>query len=96
MTLTQAKQLLDGGAKFGSVYEMLANPEIDGLELKAYFVFGGNPPGVNGSRSKSKSQAAKAKGYEGDACGQCGQLTLRRTGPCCTCDSCGSTTGGCS
>ncbi len=36
---------------------------------------------------------ARAKGYEGDACGDCGQFTLVRNGTCLRCDSCGATTG---
>ncbi len=36
---------------------------------------------------------AKAKGYEGEACGECGNFTLLRNGTCMKCDTCGSTTG---
>jgi ribonucleoside-diphosphate reductase alpha chain len=36
---------------------------------------------------------AKAKGYEGEACGECGNFTLVRNGTCLKCDTCGSTTG---
>jgi ribonucleoside-diphosphate reductase alpha chain len=36
---------------------------------------------------------AKAKGYEGEACGNCGNFTLVRNGTCMKCDTCGSTTG---
>jgi len=36
---------------------------------------------------------AKAKGYEGDACGECQHYTLVRNGTCLKCDTCGSTTG---
>ena len=36
---------------------------------------------------------ARAKGYEGDACGECGNMTLVRNGTCMKCDTCGSTTG---
>lgn len=36
---------------------------------------------------------AKMKGYEGDPCPECGQLTLVRNGSCLKCNSCGSTTG---
>jgi len=36
---------------------------------------------------------AKAKGYEGEACGNCGNFTLVRNGTCLKCDTCGSTTG---
>ncbi|WOK19202.1 vitamin B12-dependent ribonucleotide reductase [Rhodopseudomonas sp. BAL398] len=36
---------------------------------------------------------AKARGYEGDSCGECGNFTLVRNGTCMKCDTCGSTTG---
>lgn len=37
--------------------------------------------------------AARMKGYEGDACGECGNFTLVRNGTCMKCDTCGSTSG---
>jgi ribonucleoside-diphosphate reductase alpha chain len=37
--------------------------------------------------------ASKAKGYTGNACLECGQLTMVRNGACEKCDSCGSTSG---
>ncbi len=40
-----------------------------------------------------KRQAAKMKGYEGDACSNCHAMTLVRNGSCMKCDSCGETTG---
>ena len=36
---------------------------------------------------------ARAKGYEGEACGECGNFTLVRNGTCLKCDTCGGTTG---
>ncbi len=36
---------------------------------------------------------ARIKGYEGDACPDCGQFTLVRNGTCLKCDSCGASTG---
>ncbi|MBV8198625.1 MAG: vitamin B12-dependent ribonucleotide reductase, partial [Candidatus Eremiobacteraeota bacterium] len=37
--------------------------------------------------------ASKAKGYTGNACSECGQLTMVRNGSCEKCDSCGATSG---
>jgi len=46
---------------------------------------------------KSKMQAAleeaRLKGYEGELCPECGQLTMVRNGTCMKCMSCGATTG---
>ncbi|OPH83173.1 vitamin B12-dependent ribonucleotide reductase [Nitrobacter vulgaris] len=36
---------------------------------------------------------AKARGYEGEMCSECGNFTLVRNGTCMKCDTCGSTTG---
>lgn len=36
---------------------------------------------------------ARMKGYEGDACPECGNFTLLRNGTCMKCDTCGGTTG---
>ncbi|WP_321391025.1 vitamin B12-dependent ribonucleotide reductase [Emcibacter sp.] len=36
---------------------------------------------------------ARMKGYEGDACQECGNFTMVRNGTCLKCDSCGSTSG---
>jgi ribonucleoside-diphosphate reductase alpha chain len=40
-----------------------------------------------------KVRQARLKGYEGDPCSECGQLTLVRSGTCCKCDTCGTTSG---
>ena len=36
---------------------------------------------------------AKIQGYEGEACGECGNFTLVRNGTCMKCNTCGSTSG---
>ena len=40
-----------------------------------------------------KIRIARLKGYEGDPCAECGQLTLVRSGACCKCDTCGASNG---
>ena len=42
---------------------------------------------------RSAVHVARMKGYEGDACGECGNFTLLRNGTCMKCDTCGSTSG---
>lgn len=39
------------------------------------------------------SEAARAKGYTGDCCSDCGNMTMVRNGTCLKCETCGSTTG---
>jgi ribonucleoside-diphosphate reductase alpha chain len=41
----------------------------------------------------TKRDEARLRGYEGDACWNCGQFTLTRNGTCLKCDSCGETSG---
>ncbi|MCC6625741.1 MAG: vitamin B12-dependent ribonucleotide reductase [Deltaproteobacteria bacterium] len=41
----------------------------------------------------SAATIARMKGYEGDACPECGHMTLVRNGTCLKCATCGSTTG---
>lgn len=36
---------------------------------------------------------ARLKGFEGDACTDCGNFTLVRNGTCLKCNTCGATTG---
>jgi ribonucleoside-diphosphate reductase alpha chain len=42
---------------------------------------------------EERIRLARLKGYEGDPCAECGQLTLIRSGACCKCDTCGATSG---
>jgi ribonucleoside-diphosphate reductase alpha chain len=42
---------------------------------------------------RSAATVARMKGYEGDACGECGNFTLVRNGTCMKCDTCGGTSG---
>jgi len=39
------------------------------------------------------SEEARMRGYEGDACDECGHFTLVRNGTCLKCMTCGGTTG---
>src|SRR5262245_11739395 len=52
-----------------------------------------HPSGGLLTATAEKVRIARLKGYEGDPCSECGQLTLIRSGACCKCDSCGATSG---
>jgi ribonucleotide reductase alpha subunit len=54
---------------------------------------GGTRTLVVPSATEEKIRLARLKGYEGDPCPECGQLTLVRSGACCKCDTCGATSG---
>jgi len=51
------------------------------------------PLGETEPRVTARMQEARLKGYEGDPCPECGNLTLVRNGTCLKCDTCGGTTG---
>jgi len=53
----------------------------------------GHKSGVREQTMEEKIRLARLKGYEGDPCSECGQLTLVRSGACCKCDTCGATSG---
>lgn len=59
----------------------------------------GNGDGMKGmavrvpQSQEEKIRQARLKGYEGDPCPECGQLTLVRSGACAKCDTCGATSG---
>ena len=53
----------------------------------------GGSGGGRAARSLSPSEQARLKGYEGEACGDCGQFTMIRNGTCLKCVTCGTTTG---
>lgn len=49
---------------------------------------------TSGAREQGEMiKVARLKGYEGDPCPECSNLTLLRNGTCLKCDTCGSTTG---
>jgi ribonucleoside-diphosphate reductase alpha chain len=54
---------------------------------------GGPKAAVVPSALEARIRQARLKGYEGDPCSECGQLTLVRSGACAKCDTCGATSG---
>ena len=64
------------------------------LEALQWSKAGAATQAVQTAPSKAERRAeAKAKGYEGEMCGECGHFSLVRNGTCMKCDTCGSTTG---
>ncbi|HLH98010.1 MAG TPA: adenosylcobalamin-dependent ribonucleoside-diphosphate reductase [Xanthobacteraceae bacterium] len=51
------------------------------------------PAGWPDTSDVARRAEAKAKGYVGEACGECGNFTLVRNGTCLKCDTCGGTSG---
>ena len=61
----------------------------------AAFAMSGNAALVReaGAEPQPAALIARLHGYEGDACGECGNFTLVRNGTCLKCVTCGATTG---
>ena len=55
--------------------------------------FAPEAPGATGTGSLTLRDKAKMQGYEGEACGECGNYTLVRNGTCMKCNTCGGTSG---
>ena len=54
---------------------------------------GGSAKNLSTGVATATAVIAKLKGYEGDACQECGSLTLVRNGTCLKCMTCGATSG---
>ncbi|MBT9383498.1 vitamin B12-dependent ribonucleotide reductase [Pseudooceanicola sp. CBS1P-1] len=48
---------------------------------------------ASGATSMDARTKARMQGYEGEACGECGNYTLVRNGTCMKCNTCGGTSG---
>ena len=48
---------------------------------------------ASGTVTMDARTKAKMQGYEGEACGDCGNYTLVRNGTCMKCNTCGATSG---
>jgi ribonucleoside-diphosphate reductase alpha chain len=72
----------------GSSAAPVANPPAPQFTPRS----GGGTAVVTLARTEAIN-ASKAKGYTGNACSECGQLTMVRNGACEKCDSCGATSG---
>ena len=65
--------------------EVLTLPGTLGKQLDLEYV-------VQEERTE-RIRMARMKGYEGDACTECGNFTMVRNGTCLKCDTCGTTSG---
>ena len=65
--------------------EVLTLPATAGKQLDLEYV-------VQEERTE-RIRMARMKGYEGDACTECGNFTMVRNGTCLKCDTCGTTSG---
>jgi ribonucleoside-diphosphate reductase alpha chain len=73
-------------ASFGAT-ALKQSPETQLRNAEAFVV------STSSLQTQERREEARAKGYEGDACSECGNFTLVRNGTCLRCNTCGSTTG---
>ena len=53
----------------------------------------GTAPAPTRTKSLSAQEQARQSGFEGEACGHCGAMTMVRNGTCLKCTTCGETSG---
>ena len=64
------------------------------VPVTAQAAFGGGATALaSGTVTMDARAKAKMQGYEGEACGECGNYTLVRNGTCMKCNTCGGTSG---
>ncbi len=78
-----------GRAEAGGATRPLAHGKARGAAMEQ----GGSSRSAAAPSKAERRAEAKAKGYEGEMCSECGNFTLVRNGTCMKCDTCGSTTG---
>src|SRR5262249_31243161 len=79
-----------GGAVGAAALREEAEPKLSPAERLEHLPWSQKEARAHAAEKRAE---AKAKGYEGEACGECGNFTLVRNGTCLKCDTCGSTTG---
>jgi ribonucleoside-diphosphate reductase alpha chain len=73
-----------------------ASPIVASPQSPPHFTPSGGSGGSTAVATLVRTEAinaSRAKGYTGNACSECGQLTMVRNGACEKCDSCGATSG---
>ncbi|MEE8204363.1 MAG: vitamin B12-dependent ribonucleotide reductase [Alphaproteobacteria bacterium] len=82
-------RVLQGGG--GATAVAAANTDAVGASAAGTVALGAVEAGIGPKLARLRE--ARMKGYEGDPCEECGNLTMVRNGTCLKCDSCGATSG---
>ncbi|APE43769.1 ribonucleoside-diphosphate reductase, adenosylcobalamin-dependent [Sulfitobacter alexandrii] len=88
--LPQELVVLQGGQREMAAAVAAATPQVDG---NAAVAVAASTAVTGGATSLDARTKAKMQGYEGEACGECGNYTLVRNGTCMKCNTCGGTSG---
>jgi ribonucleoside-diphosphate reductase alpha chain len=90
--LPQEFVVLRGGAAGAVALDGAADPAT-ALAMLVPAVAESTTALVSGTVTLDARTKAKMQGYEGEACGECGNYTLVRNGTCMKCNTCGATSG---
>ncbi|QPM89830.1 vitamin B12-dependent ribonucleotide reductase [Pseudooceanicola algae] len=88
--LPQELMVLNGGLNGGFGGAGMATQAVTASVATASVSTAAIGSGATGMDARVK---AKMQGYEGEACGECGNYTLVRNGTCMKCNTCGGTSG---
>ncbi|OWU83834.1 ribonucleotide-diphosphate reductase subunit alpha [Oceanicola sp. 22II-s10i] len=97
--LPQELVVLQGGASMGATALTGTDPVaalrtlVPETAISPMASAGGSTAMASGTVSLDARTKAKMQGYEGEACGECGNYTLVRNGTCMKCNTCGGTSG---
>ncbi|MEX1233772.1 MAG: vitamin B12-dependent ribonucleotide reductase [Roseovarius sp.] len=96
--LPQELYVLNGGQAFAPSGDPVSSlqtlvPETSGGAAMAATAHVASTTITTGAMSMDARTKAKMQGYEGEACGDCGNYTLVRNGTCMKCNTCGGTSG---
>jgi ribonucleoside-diphosphate reductase alpha chain len=92
---TTARSQMQADASGGSnIFAFAGNTALKPEPLEAKSVEALFTPGAKTAASQQDARAvARMKGYLGEACGECQNMTLVQNGTCKKCETCGATTG---
>ena len=91
--LPQELVVLQGGYAGATAFSGDATAALQALVPETKVSGGGSTALASGAVSMDARAKAKMQGYEGEACGDCGNYTLVRNGTCMKCNTCGATSG---
>jgi len=90
--LPQELRVVQGGqGNAGDLTFVTTNSAVAGVEVAMSDTVG--KAVLAGSTALTARTKARMQGYEGEACGECGNFTLVRNGTCMKCNTCGGTSG---
>ncbi len=91
--LPQELVVLQGGMAGATALAGALEAEVALATMLPTAVGDGTTALSSGTVSMDPRAKAKMQGYEGEACGECGNYTLVRNGTCMKCNTCGGTSG---